>query len=457
MDNTESILKCLLENLDVGVQVVDKTGKTIYYNDAMSKVEGFNSSEVIGKKVTEYLKGVEEDSSTLMNALKNGEKYVDIIQHYSSFHGKEIVTINNTMPVVYDNEVLAAIEISKDLTQLKELNEKICRLQATNENSSKYYTFKDIIGESSILKASISKAKRASFSQSSVLIYGETGCGKELFAQSIHYDGIRKDKPFIAINCAAIPSSLLEGLLFGTVKGSFTGAENKKGIFEEADGGTLLLDEINSLDPSLQSKLLRVLQEGYIMPIGSNSSIDVDVRIIASLNEDPDKLIKNGKLRKDFYYRLSVIRIDIPPLRERKEDICPLIKRFIKEYNKLLCKNVLDIDEEVRSIIMDYSWPGNIRELKNMIEAAMNMVDNTSYLTKEYLDSRVLKGKSISNSDNIEYNMRDKSLDEYLNSLEIIIIKDALDKFCNNITKTAIYLKISRQNLQHKIKKYKVL
>jgi arginine utilization regulatory protein len=456
MNTTENILKCLLENLDVGVQVLDIEGKTIYYNEAMSKVEGFNISEVLGKKVTEYLEGVGEDTSTLMNALKTGEKYVDIIQHYSSFHRKEIVTINNTIPVINDNKVLAAIEISKDLTQLKELNEKIIKLQAINDNNSKYYTFKDIIGESSHLKAAINKAKRASFSHSSVLINGETGCGKELFAQSIHYDGIRKDKPFIAINCAAIPSSLLEGLLFGTVKGSFTGAENKKGIFEEADGGTLLLDEINSLEPSLQSKLLRVLQEGYIMPIGSNVAIDVDVRVIATLNEEPEKLIKEGKLRKDFYYRLSVIRIDIPPLRERKEDINLLIKDFIKKYNKLLHKNILDIDEEVRSMFMDYSWPGNIRELRNIIESAMNMVDNAAYLTKEYLDSRILKMKGSSTVDNFEFNLMDKGLDDYLSDLEVSIIEDALNKFNNNITKAALYLKISRQSLQHKLKKYKL-
>jgi len=457
MNNSENILKCLLENLDVGVQVLDKDGKTIYYNEAMSKVEGFNKIEVLGKRVTEYLNGVEEDSSTLMNALKTGEKYVDIIQHYSSFHGKEIVTINNTIPVTHDNKVLAAIEISKDLTQLKELNEKLIKLQAINENKTKYYTFKDIIGENILIKAAINKAKRASFSHSSVLIYAETGCGKELFAQSIHYDGIRKEKPFIAINCAAIPSSLLEGMLFGTVKGSFTGAENKKGIFEEADGGTLLLDEINSLDPTLQSKLLRVLQEGYIMPIGSNVPIDVDVRVIATLNEEPEKLIKEGKLRKDFYYRLSVIRIDIPPLRERIEDINLLIKDFINKYNKLLHKNVLGIDEEVRSLFMDYNWPGNIRELKNIIEAAINMVDNAAFLTKEYIDSRVFKVKNSFNYENMELNLMDKALDDYLSELEISIIKDALNRFSNNITKAAVYLKISRQSLQHKIKKYKLL
>lgn len=456
MNNIDKILQCVLDNLETGVQIVDKTGKTVYYNDAMSRVEGFSPNEVLGKRVTDYLNGVEEDSSTLMNAIKKGEKYVDIIQHYSNMHGKEVVTINNTIPVFNNGEIIAAVELSKDLTQLKELNEKICRLQTVNENSNQYYTFKDIIGGSDALKAGINKAKRASLSRSSVLIYGETGCGKELFAQSIHYDGNRKDKPFIAVNCAAIPSSLLEGMLFGTIKGSFTGAENKKGLFQEADGGTLLLDEINSLEPSLQSKLLRVLQEGYIMPLGSNSAIDVNVRIIATLNEEPEKLIKSGKLRKDFYYRLSVIRIDIPPLKERKEDINILVKSFLKIYNKILGKNVLDIDEEVRKNFLEYSWPGNIRELKNVIEAAMNMIDNSNFLTKEYIDNRILKLKPAHNSTHTDISLKEKSLDEYLNSLEESIIKDALERFNNNISRAAEYLKISRQNMQHKIKKYKL-
>lgn len=457
MSKVENILLSLLENLDVGVQIVDNRGRTVYYNDAMSKVEGLRSEEVIGKKVVEYLKGVEEESSTLMNALKNKEKYVDVIQHYSSHYGKEVTTINTTIPVLYNNDIVAAIEISKDMTQLKELSEKICRLEKKNTNSKNIYTFKDIIGTSLALKDSVNKAMRASLSNSSVLVYGETGCGKELFAQSIHYNGIRKDMPFIAVNCAAIPSSLLEAMLFGTVRGSFTGAENKIGLFEEANGGTILLDEINSMDTTLQSKLLRVLQEGYIRPLGSNKTIDTNVRIIATLNEEPEKLIKEGKLRKDFYYRISVIRIDVPPLRKRKEDINVLVKHFINYYNKMLGKYVSDIDEEVRSLFMNYEWPGNIRELKNTIEYAMNMIDNNLYISKEYVENRIFKSESAAlEVMNDAFDLRGLSLEEYKDNIEKKIILNALKKYNYNISKAAAYLKISRQNLQYKIKKYEL-
>jgi arginine utilization regulatory protein len=457
MNNIEAILKCLLENLEEGIHIVDNCGRTIYYNAPMGMIEGLKCENVIGKKVNEYLKGVEEESSTLMNALKNKEKYVDILQHYSSHHRKEITTINTTIPVVYNDEVIAAVEISKDMTRLRELNEKICRLQTLNIISNKHYTFKDIMGKSQSLKDSINKAVRASLSNSSVLIYGETGCGKELFAQSIHFNGTRKDKPFIPINCAAIPSSLLEAMLFGTVKGSFTGAENKKGLFEDANGGTILLDEINSMDVSLQSKLLRVLQEGYIRPVGSSSIVNIDVRVIATLNEEPEKLIKEGKLRKDLYYRLSVIRIDVPPLRQRKEDTAVLSDYFVAHYNKLLGKNVIGIDQEVTDIFYNYDWPGNVRELKNIIEAAMNMIETSQYITKEFIENRITKNLNIDQVCGMEINLKDLSIDENLEAIEKNILKEALKTYEYNITKTSEYLKISRQNLQYKIKKYKLL
>jgi arginine utilization regulatory protein len=457
MNRIEAIINCLLQYLDEGIQIVDSKGRTIYYNEAMGRVEGLEPDEVIGKRAIEFLKGVEEDSSTLMNALKCGQKYVDVIQHYSSHLGKEVTTINTTVPVIHNDEVIAAIEISKDMTQLKELNEKLCKLQASGNSKGKYFTFKDIMGTSQCLKDAINKAMRASLSNSSVLIYGETGCGKELFAQSIHYSGLRKDKPFIAINCAAIPSNLLEAVLFGTVKGSFTGSENKKGLFEDAHGGTLLLDEINSMDPALQSKLLRVLQDGYIRPIGSNSVVEIDVRIIATLNENPEDLMKEGKLRKDFYYRLSVIKIDVPPLRERQEDILHLSRYFIKHYNRLLGKNVIDLSNEAASMFLCYSWPGNVRELKNIIEASMNMIDTSSYITKEYIDNRLAKPQALGLQPCTNSGLGDLSLEEYMDNIERQIINDYMKIHDFNISKTAASLKISRQNLQHKIKKYKLL
>lgn len=455
--NAEKILECLLENLEEGIHVVDSDGKTIYYNNAMGKVEGVNPSEVLGKKVSEYLEDVKDDDSTIMNVLKTGEKIVGLIQHYGNGYKKKVTTINTTVPVTLDNKTIAVIELAKDMTQLKELTENICKLQNLDKKLNRHYTFEDIYGDNPTMKIAIEKAKKASMSSSSVLLYAETGSGKEVFSQSIHYDGLRKDKPFIAINCAAIPALLLEGMLFGTEKGGFTGAENKKGLFEEANHGTILLDEVNSLEPYLQSKLLRVLQEGYIRPIGGTKSIDIDVRIIATLNEEPEKLIQSGKLRKDFYYRLCVIRINIPPLRERKDDIPIFVDKLIEKYNKILCKNIRGIDEVMLRKLQEYNWPGNIRELTNVIEAAINMADNNSILTENYFDFRIEYGNYNNVIDTITNENEGFDLENYISDIEKTIIEKILKKNSYNVSKTARELGISRQTLQYKIKIHKII
>lgn len=452
-DNSVVILETLIDNLKEGIHIVDSEGKTIYYNNAMTSIEGVSKKEVMGKKVYEYLSDL-EDKSTIISSLKSGKESREVIQNYSNDKGRIITSINSTIPVRKDGDITAVIEIARDMTQIKKLNETICTLENKNKSEKHHYRFKDIIGISNSIKEEILKSKRASLSNSSVLIYGETGCGKELFAQSIHYEGIRSSKPFIAINCAAIPSALLEGMLFGTVKGSFTGAENKKGLFEEAHRGTILLDEINAMEPYLQSKLLRVLQDGYIRPIGSNKYIDVDVRIIATINENPYKLMDEGRLRKDFYYRLSVIRINIPPLRERREDIKPLCKYFIEYYNKILFKNIKYISDEVLEEFLDYNWPGNVRELKNYIEGAMNMVDDGDILTKEFFEYRI---NQIIDNKNLNEYKENISLNEYIANMEKEIIKRIYTNNNFNVSKTANELMISRQNLQYKLKKYNLI
>jgi len=453
----EKILACLLENLEEGIQVVDSEGKTIYYNSAMGKVEGVEPSEVIGKKVSEYLEDVKDDDSTLMNVLKTGDKIVGLIQHYGNGYKKKVTTINTTVPVTIDNKVIAVIEIAKDMTQLKELTESICKLQNLDKKLYSHYTFNDIYGDNPAMKIAIDKAKKASMSSSSVLLYAETGSGKEVFSQSIHYGGVRKDKPFIPINCAAIPALLLEGMLFGTEKGGFTGAENKKGLFEQANHGTILLDEVNSLEPYLQSKLLRVLQEGYIRPIGGTKSIDIDVRIIATLNEEPAKLIESGKLRKDFYYRLCVLRINIPPLRERIDDIPIFVDKLIEKYNKILYKNIRGIDEVMMKKLQQYNWPGNIRELTNVIESAINMADYNSILTEDYFDFRIANDNCTNVQDIITNNKGSFDLENYMSDIEKTIIEKMLKKNDFNVSKAARELSISRQNLQYKIKIHKIL
>lgn len=447
MGESEKILETLISSLSQGIHIVDGEGKTIYYNSTMERIEGVKKSEVLGKKVSE-ISNIEERSSTLMNSLKYRKKFTDVIQKYNAFYGKDVTTINTTVPVYNNKEAIAAIEIAKDMTQLKELSDKINALQNIKSKEVKGYRFNDIITNNKAMLNLIEKAKKASNSKASVLITGETGSGKELFAQSIHYDGVRRDKPFVAINCAAIPSSLLESTLFGTVKGSFTGAEDKQGLFSTAQGGTVFLDEISSMDTYLQSKLLRVLQEGFLRPVGSEEEIEVDIRVIAALNEEPEKLMVEGKLRKDLFYRLSVVKIDVPPLRERKEDIPKLIESFIYQYNKSFGRDIKSIDETSIKKLLNYNFPGNIRELRNIIESACIMSEEKTNIVIDPINN---------DTNNIDLELKEFkniSLQNYLESIETNIIEKILIKNNYNISKAAKELQLSRQSLQYKIKKY---
>jgi arginine utilization regulatory protein len=354
-----------------------------------------------------------------------------------------------------------SLEIAKDITKEQELSKQVEYLQhelATKDiedDKLRGYTFKSLMGEDEKFQSSISIAKKAANSSSTVLIYGETGTGKELFAQSIHNESDRIDKPFIAQNCAALPESLLEGILFGTVKGSFTGAINRPGLFEQASGGTLLLDEINSMSLPLQAKLLRVLQEGYVRRVGGLNEIPLNVRIIATTNEEPQELVNKGLLRKDLYYRLNVIALNIPPLRERKKDIPSLVEHFIKKYNVRLNKDVWYLSNDVKEAFLHHDWPGNVRELENLIEGAMNMVNKEHIIKPEHFAYEIYH-KMFSNiqstySVNLEEN---KSLDEILEDVERNLISNAMAECGGNISKSADKLSIKRQTLQHKLKKY---
>lgn len=308
------------------------------------------------------------------------------------------------------------------------------------------------------MKASIKKCEKASKSDASVFIYGETGTGKELISQSIHYASSRKQYPFIAQNCAALPESLFEGILFGTIKGGFTGAVDRPGLFEQADKGTLLLDEINSMPMMLQAKLLRVLQEGYVRRVGGTKDIPVDVRVIATTNESPTQILNENKIRKDLYYRLNVINIEIPPLRERKEDISLLCDMFIKKYNKKLNKNVKGISYDSINYLKKHNWQGNVRELENVIYSTMSMMDNEKNIVPEMIhlnEYYYLKEKKI----NEEYSLDDleyKTLDHIIGDVEEGYIIESLEKTGYNVSKSAAILGINRQNLQYKMKKYNI-
>lgn len=302
------------------------------------------------------------------------------------------------------------------------------------------YNANDIIGESKSIKHIREIIKKIGESSSSVFIYGETGTGKELVVQAIHNSSKRKDKPFIAQNCAAIPENLLESIFFGVGKGGFTGAVEGGGLFEAADGGTLYLDELNSMDISFQGKLLRVLQEGEIRRIGDNKIKKVDVRIIASVNEPPENLMKEKKLRADLYYRLNVVRINLPSLNERKDDVPILINHFIKKFNHEFNGDIKGVDERVLSYLVQKDYGGNVRELEHIIEGAFNC-RKKGYLS--YSDLDIFLDSKIGTS-----------LKKKLESEERKYINEALI-ICNyNVSKAAKFLDIPRQTLQYKITKY---
>jgi len=455
-----SIMQKILHYIDEGVHVLDKNGNTIIYNESMSKLEKMATKEVMRKPFGEVFKNLNSESSTLLKALKSRVTTSDLKQTYLNKDGKEITTINTTLPIVINDEVIAVVEVAKNITKMTEMSHTILKLQneigkpeTAKTKKIRKYNFNNIIGASSNFVDVIERAKKASKNSASVFIFGETGTGKELIAQSIHYESSRKDKPFIAQNCAALPESLLEGLLFGTSKGGFTGAVDRAGLFEQANGGTLLLDEINSMPYELQAKLLRVLQENYIRRVGGTTDIPIDVRIITTSNEPTEAILKYGKIRKDLFYRLNVIQLNVPPLRDRKDDIIMLTNMFIHKFNERLNKEILSITKEAQEALLKYDFPGNVRELENIIMAAISMSDdNERILNINHFNLLDI----ASDYDKSNHELGDEGIDEYLENLEKRIIEKILIEKDYNITKAAQTLKIKRQTLQHKIKKYNI-
>jgi two-component system response regulator AtoC len=288
-----------------------------------------------------------------------------------------------------------------------------------------------------------------------VLITGESGTGKELVARALHYNSDRSQNPFIAVNCGAIPENLLESELFGHAKGAFTDAiRTKKGLFEEADGGTLFLDEIGELPGQLQVKLLRVLQEGEIRRIGESKPIQIDVRIVAATVKDLQKEVNEGRFREDLFYRLNVLPLHIPPLRERREDIPLLVHHFIRKYNQAMNKNVKDLDHRAMETLMGYKWYGNVRELENTIERAIVLSEKNN-IESDSLPAEIQGYKQGSQADTLpdeEYSIKKAS-----KSLETNLIKKALKKMKGNHTHAARLLEISHRALLYKIKEYGIV
>jgi transcriptional regulator with PAS, ATPase and Fis domain len=447
-------IQIILNFIKDGVLGVNKSGKILFINGVVSKLIGVDANEVIGKPVYEVF-----PKSEIMRVLKSGEKE----EHQLNKFNEKIFNITR-IPIKIKDEVTGAIELLQDVSDIEEVEKNIRKKIYAKGHYAKY-KFSDVLGSSNIIKTIIEKAKKYSRVDSNILIYGETGTGKEIFAQSIHNFSNRCKGPFVAINCAALPETLLESELFGYADGAFTGASKggKKGLIELAHLGTLFLDELSEMTMNVQSRLLRVLEQQEVRKIGDDQVIPVNLRVIAVSNKDLIKLINENKFRKDLYFRLNVLTLNLSPLRDRLEDIDLLVSFFINTISAKLNKEIISISEDALQTLKKHTWPGNIRELKNIIERAVVLCNNNQ-INKDNIKELLEENYSCPSNnliDDLDTKQLNSEINNYINSLKLKDISQLLEKLViektlmynnGNKTKTADDLGINRSTLWRKLK-----
>ncbi|MDU1567147.1 MAG: sigma 54-interacting transcriptional regulator [Clostridium sp.] len=441
LNQTYNYMKTVIENVDKGIMIIDIHGKIININELGLNILDKRNQNLIN----EYISHIIPNFQNIVDRIsKNNETITKEIKlSHASKYKTEI-----TLKGIKCNEKI--IGIVATLTELKEKKKE-------NNFTGAFFTFNDIIGESDAIKNVIINCKIIANSPSTVLIQGESGTGKEVLAQSIHNYSIRKNNKFIAINCGAIPANIIESELFGYEDGTFTGGKKggKIGKIELANGGTLFLDEIGEMPLDMQVKLLRVLQEGRVTRLGGSREIPVDMRVIAATNKNLKKEIKKGTFREDLYYRLCVIPIKLPPLRERKGDIRKFIEYFFSMKSIKLEKEIPEITKDLFNRLQGYNWPGNIRQLENCIE---NIVNLNGELSDDILEESEEKINEILDIDSKSISLDEVKKEECFNLEEIekVTIRNAIEYNKYNMTKTARALGISRNTLYLKVKKYKI-
>lgn len=427
-------LNTILDSMSEGLISMDNNGNVTMANEIARELLGFKEDGVtdfvVPQKCLEILKKVIETGKVV----ENEEVY------YEANHGRFFYTLTAKPIYESDSMLIGVVGILREIKSVKKLVNRMTGATAS-------FTFSDMVGSSEEFNIVVSKAKTAAGSSASVLLLGESGVGKELFAQSIHNASVRKEGPFVAINCAAIPRELMASELFGYSKGAFTGArsDGKPGKFEMADEGTLFLDEIGDMPIDLQVSLLRILESKQLTRLGDNKVIPVNVRIIAATNKDLKREITRNNFREDLYYRLRVFQIQIPPLRERKNDLDLLVKHFIDKINCMAGTKILGIDGKVLKVLSEYPWPGNLRELQNILEQAMNMA-KTGVLQLKHLPDDIKKAPAIV--------IGNKNLN--LKTNEVEAIRNALQESGGEITRAAKALGIGRNTLYRKLDKYQI-
>lgn len=437
-----SSIEMILDHVYEGVVVADRDYRVVYVNAANQRITGFDNRQILGK----YVKDVVPMSS-LMEVIATGrEKLMN-----KTWIGSKYV-ISNIVPIFDGKEIIGSISVFMDITEIEALNNRLRQAEEQISHLSKqlyrYIGNEDFItGKSQLMQKAFYVAQKASGINSNVLITGESGTGKEVLARFIHNNGLGKQKPFIAVNCGAIPETLLESELFGYEPGAFTGASShgKAGLFEQAGGGTVFLDEIGDLPLFLQVKFLRVLQDKVIYRLGGSSKINLDVRVIAATNQPLEKMIAQKAFREDLYYRLNVIQINLPPLRERKEDIHVYIKFLLEKHAKALGAECPQITSDVLRLLLDYDYPGNLRELGNILEKCIVMDEDGVIDINDLPDS--LKG-SVQNSGVLQYGDQNWPT---IRQMEKTLLEKTLSAYPSK-SRAARALGISRATLYRKIR-----
>ncbi|QDR82417.1 sigma-54 interaction domain-containing protein [Sporomusa termitida] len=458
--------KQIYGHLAEGVQIYDRNGNFLFANPASEALEGYNSCDYLGKHLLDIY-DVNEEYSTVLTILRTKKPVANRCDRFKMKNGTILTTINSGYPLIIDNTLYGAVVFESDISVLRQLKTRTFNLEAYIGSTDPgqqpaLYTFDDIVHEAENMKDMIHFAKKVSLTDSSILLVGATGTGKELVAQSLHSFSARRYKPFIDVNCSAVPGNLFESMFFGTEKGAFTGSLSKAGLFEMANGGTIFLDEVNSISPEIQAKLLRVLQEKRLQRVGGSKYIQCDVRIISAANEDLNSLMQQQKIRMDFYYRLSTIRIDLPALKDRGQDISLLARTFLQGLCRQYQREPLAIAAEVLAVLQQYEWPGNVRELHHVLEYAVNRTaDDAGILTMECLPGYLLLegSSSLTAPGGGGKPARPEAAGtfaECMERYEYDLICRTLTAKAGNITNSAKQLGISRQSLQYRMKKLSI-
>lgn len=454
------IFKHFFDLIHQPMAIIDKEGKYIYYNQESAELDGYPMEQAIGKPMLKVYPNLKKEDSTMLQALQ-GKEYQDTYQTYYNHVGKLVDYQHTTVPLYnHKKEIIGAVEIGRNLSNVRQLQDQVFSLNR-KLYQNKEQPLPEIVFASKKMQDVIDQTNILGSNDVPVLIVGETGTGKELFARLIHQTSQRRDKAFISLNCSALPTTLIESTLFGTVKGAFTGAENRQGYLELANGGTLFLDELNAMPLEMQSKLLRFLQEKTYWPLGGNKEQHADVRIVAAMNESPADLLKTGKMRSDLFYRLNVGLIKLPALRERQEDIPVLARYFIDKHKTDVSVVITGISEHALQQLMSAPWPGNVRMLENAIVRSMVLQNEPGELQQIILDEELFDLHSPYPQDEAKLEKPTTSeitgnLTEQVENYEKQLIIDALNQANGKIITAAKLLDVSRTTLQYKVKKYDI-